>query len=46
MGHTKGVKEGDKINQNEAEHLLQEEMPEYEGYINDMVKVPFRSMSV
>ena len=33
-------KEGDKINQDEAEHLLQEEMPEYEGYINDMVKVP------
>ena len=39
-GHTKDVKEGDKINQDEAEHLLQEEMPEYEGYINDMVKVP------
>ena len=39
-GTIKGVKEGDKINQNEAEHLLQEEMPEYEGYINDMVEVP------
>jgi lysozyme len=39
-GHTKDVKDGDKINQDEAEHLLQEEMPEYEGYINDMVKVP------
>ena len=39
-GHTKDVKEGDKINQDEAEHLLQEEMPEYEGYINNMVKVP------
>ena len=39
-GTIKGVKEGDKINQDEAEHLLQEEMPEYEGYINDMVKVP------
>ena len=38
-GTIKGVKEGDKINQDEAEHLLQEEMPEYEGYINDMVKV-------
>ena len=38
-GHTKDVKDGDKINQDEAEHLLQEEMPEYEGYINDMVKV-------
>ena len=41
-GHTKDVKEGDKINQDEAEHLLQEEMPEYEGYINDMVKVPLK----
>ena len=40
FGTIKGVKEGDKINQDEAEHLLQEEMPEYEGYINDMVKVP------
>ena len=38
-GHTKDVKEGDKINQDEAEHLLKEEMPEYEGYINDMVEV-------
>ena len=41
-GHTKEVKEGDKINQDEAEHLLQEEMPEYEGYINDMVTVPLK----
>jgi lysozyme len=39
-GHTKDVKEGDSINQDEAEHLLAEEMPEYEGYINNMVKVP------
>jgi lysozyme len=39
-GHTKDVKEGDKINQDEAEYLLQEEMIEYEGYINDMVEVP------
>lgn len=41
-GVTKGVKEGDRINQEEAEHLLQEELPEYEGYINDMVKVPLK----
>ena len=41
-GHTKEVKEGNKINQDEAEHLLQEEMPEYEGYINDMVTVPLK----
>tara|TARA_Y100001951_G_scaffold96929_1_gene96189 strand:- start:21 stop:473 length:453 start_codon:yes stop_codon:yes gene_type:complete len=39
-GVIKGVKEGDKINQEEADHLLQEELPEYEGYINDMIKVP------
>ena len=39
-GHIKDVKEGDKINQDEAEHLLKEEMPEYEGYINNMVEVP------
>ena len=38
-GHTKEVKEGDKINKDEAEHLLQEEMPEYEGYIENLVKV-------
>ena len=29
-----------EITQEEAETLLQEEMHEYEGYINDMVKVP------
>jgi len=39
-GHTKDVHAGDSINQDEAEHLLQEEMPEYEGYINDYVEVP------
>ena len=43
FGHTKDVKDGDQINQDEAEHLLKEEMPEYEGYINDMIKVPSRS---
>ena len=41
-GHIKDVKEGDQINQDEAEHLLKEEMPEYEGYIADMVKVPLK----
>ena len=39
-GHTKDVKEGDKINKEEAEYLLQEEMIEYEGYVNDYVEVP------
>jgi len=41
-GTIKGVREGDKINQDEAEHLLQEELPEYEDYINKMVKVPLK----
>jgi len=40
FGHTKDVKEGDEINQEHAEFMLDEEMPEYEGYINNMVKVP------
>ena len=31
-GSTKGVKEGDTITQEEADHLLLEEMKEYEGY--------------
>ena len=39
-GHTKDVKEGDRINKDEANYLLEEEMIEYEGYINDMVEVP------
>mgnify|MGYP003645761967 FL=1 len=41
-GHTKEVKEGDEINQEHAEFMLTEEMPEYEGYINKMVKVPLK----
>ena len=39
-GTIKNVTEGMEITQEEAETLLQEEMHEYEGYINDMVKVP------
>ena len=39
-GHTKDLKEGDKINRDEANNLLTEEMPEYEGYINTLVEVP------
>ena len=38
-GHTKGVKEGDNISLKKAEEMLEEELVEYEGYINDMVKV-------
>ena len=39
-GHTKDVKEGDKINNEEADHLLQEEMPEYEEYVKKYVTHP------
>jgi len=39
-GHIKNVKEGDEIDKDKAEDMLKEEMPEYEGYINDMVEVP------
>jgi lysozyme len=38
-GHTKGVKEGDKINQDESEHLLSEDLEEFENYVNDLVEV-------
>ena len=38
-GHTKDVKEGDRITKDEANHLLEEEMIEYESYIDDMVDV-------
>ena len=38
-GSTKGVKSEDTITQEEADQLLLHEMAEYEGYVNDMVKV-------
>ena len=38
-GHTAGVKEGDKINQDEANHLLTEDLEEFETYVNDLVGV-------
>ena len=38
-GHIKDVKEGDQITKEEAEYMLQEEMIEYEGYVNAMVDV-------
>ncbi len=41
-GTTKGVTEDMEITKEEAESLLKEEMHEYEGYINDMVKVPLK----
>lgn len=41
-GTTKGVTEDMEITKEEAESILKEEMHEYEGYINDMVKVPLK----
>ena len=38
-GHTKHVKAGDKITKAIADSLLAEEMHEYEGYVNNAVKV-------
>ena len=38
-GHTKGVEEGQTCSIEDAETMLSEEMDEYEGYINNMVKV-------
>lgn len=39
-GSTKNVKEGDVISQSHADHLLEVELEEYEGYINDLVTAP------
>ena len=38
-GHTKGVQPGDEWSQSHAEHMLEIELEEYEGYINNAVKV-------
>jgi len=38
-GHTKGVEEGQSCSIEDAETMLADEMDEYEGYINSMVKV-------
>lgn len=39
-GHIKGVHEGMKITEHQAEEMLKSELHEYEGYINDYVTVP------
>ena len=39
FGHTKGVEEGQPCSIEDAESMLANEMDEYEGYINNMVKV-------
>lgn len=38
-GHTKGVKQGQKITQSEAEELLKNDLKTYESYVNKYVKV-------
>ena len=37
-GRIKNVRMGDTCTQEQAEKWLEEELPEYEGYINDLVK--------
>ena len=39
-GSTKNVQEGDEISQDHADHLLEVELEEYEGYVNQAVTVP------
>jgi len=39
FGHTKDVEEGQTCSIEDAESMLADEMDEYEGYINNMVKV-------
>jgi len=41
-GSTKSVKEGDTLTQEKADKLLLHEMNEYEGYVNEMVKVDLK----
>lgn len=38
-GHTKGVQEGDEWSESHANDMLELELEEYEGYINDCVEV-------
>ena len=39
FGFTKDVKEGDVWSQDHAEHMLDVELEEFEGYVNDLVDV-------
>ena len=39
-GHIKDVKEGDKWTQEKAEYMLEEELKEYCGYVEEVVRVP------
>lgn len=39
-GHTKGVKPGDVCTQQQADDWFDEELQEFEGYVNQLVTVP------
>ena len=39
-GSTKNVQEGDEISQDHADHLLEVELEEYEGYVKEYVTAP------
>ena len=39
-GHTKDVQPGDEWSESNADHMLEVEMEEYEGYIHDSVTAP------
>ena len=39
-GHTKDVQEGDVWSESHADHMLEVELEEFEGYINDNVTAP------
>jgi lysozyme len=41
-GHTKGVQQGDVWSQANADEMLDIELEEYEGYINDLVNVELK----
>ncbi len=38
-GHTRGVKDGDTITQEQADQMLSEDLEEFEGYVNKYVEV-------
>ena len=42
FGHTKDVKKGMTITRDEADRMLEDELAEYEGYINRMVKAELK----
>ena len=39
-GHTKGVQEGDEWSESHANHMLEVELEEYEGYVDKYVTAP------